>query len=192
MHYLRSIPLLALLGLVLAVLAGCAPGGSAGTTGNAGSAVNSPVSSPTGTATATPPVGRTPSAGPPTAGAVTLVLNQTSYGSNDTIHVTIRNGLKTTIYTADHRTDCMLVQLERQSADTWQAVAPCRLEIVTKIVSLAAGSSTPQLLAPVSTSPGSGGSWPAGTYRIAFGYGAGSQAALTQQTVVYSATFVVR
>ena len=66
------------------------------------------------------------------------------------------------------------------------------MEIVTKIVSLAAGSSTPQLLAPVGTDPSAGGSWPAGTYRIAFGYGVGSQEALTQQTVVYSATFAVR
>ena len=120
------------------------------------------------------------------------MLNQTAFGPSDPIHVTIMNGLQTKIYTADHRSDCTLVQLERQSGDTWQAVAPCRLEIATRIVSLAAGSSTPQVLAPVGTSPSTAGSWPAGTYRIAFGYGAGSQEALAQQTVAYSATFVVQ
>lgn len=181
----------ALVGMAIFVLAACSVPAQPGT-GSAGAAVNSPVRSPTGTATAIPPVGSSPTAEPPTSGAVTLVLNQTSYGPNDTIHITIRNGLKTTILTPDHRTDCMLVELERQSGSTWQAVAPCRLEIVTKIVSLAAGSSTPQLLAPVGTNPSAGGSWPAGTYRIAFGYGVGSQEALTQQTVVYSATFAVR
>jgi len=186
MHYRRRNRFLALLGLALFALAACAPAAGAGSAGSAGTPVNSPVISPTGTATVAPTVGSTP-----TSGGVTLVLSKTSYGTNETIKVTIKNGLKAAIFTPDHRSDCLLVQLQLQNSGTWQTVAPCRLEIVTKIISLAAGSSTPQALAPAGTSQSAGSSWPAGTYRIAFGYGVGSEEALTRQTVAYSATFVV-
>ena len=173
---------LALLVIALFLLSACAPGG-VGTSGSAGTPVNSPMNSPTGTTTA---VGGTP---PP--GAVTLVLNRSSYGPGETIKVTIENGLKSMIISADHHSDCTLVEVQRQSGGAWQTVAPCRLEILTKIVSLAAGSSTPQMLAPAGASQSAGNTWPAGTYRIAFGYGVGSEEALSKQTLLYSATFVV-
>jgi hypothetical protein len=83
------------------------------------------------------------------------------------------------------------VDLQRQNGGTWQTVVSCRLEIVTRIVPLAAGSSTLQVLAPAGASQNAGSGWPAGTYRIAFSYGVGSTGALTTQTLVYSATFVI-
>ena len=136
-------------------------------------------------------MGAPPTAGAPTSGPVTLVLNQSSYGLGDTIKVTIKNGLQSQIFSADHHSDCTPVDLERQSGGTWQTVASCRLEIVTRILPLAAGSSTLQVLAPAGTTQSAGSRWPAGTYRIAFSYGVGSAEALTTQTLVYSATFAI-
>lgn len=177
---------LALMTIALFGLSACAPGGAA-TTGSSGTPVNSPI----GTATGTPPVGATPTAGAPTSGPVTLVLNQSSYGQGDTIKVTIKNEMQSQIFSADHHSDCTLVDLQIQSGGTWKTVAPCRLEILTKIVPLAAGSSTPQMLAPAVTSQSANNSWPAGTYHIAFSYGLSSAEALTTQTLVYSATFAI-
>lgn len=185
MHHLKKLRFLIVLGVAVCVLAACRAPAQTGA-GSAGPAVNSPVSSPTGTVPATPTAGNTP-----TPGAVTLVLNKASYGPGETINVTIENRLITTIFAANHQSDCTLVQLERQNGGIWQAVAPCRLEIVTKIVALAAGSATLQILHPAGTSRSAGSAWPAGTYRIAFEYGVSSEEALIKPTVVYSATFVV-
>jgi hypothetical protein len=185
MDYRRSIRLFALLGMALFALAACnVPAQTgAGTAGTAGS-------TPTGTAAAAPTAGKTPTGGSPTPGAVTLVLDKSSYGPNQPIEVTIKNGLKTMIWAADHQTDCMLVQLQHQENGAWRAVGTCRLEIATRILPLNPGSSTPQVLAP-GTGLNATGPWPAGTYRVAFAYHAGNEEGAGQGQVVYSATFTV-
>lgn len=174
-----------LLGMALFALAACnVPAQTgAGTTGTAGS-------TPTGTATAAPTAGTTPTGGNPTPGAVTLVLNKSSYGSSQPIEVTIKNGLKTMIWAANHQTDCTLVQLQYQENGEWRAVGTCRLEIATRLFSLNPGSSTLQVLAP-GTGLNATGPWPAGTYRVAFTYQVGSEEGAGHQQVVYSATFTV-
>jgi hypothetical protein len=139
------------------------------------------------------------SGGIPAPGTVTLVLSKASYASGDTIEVTIHNGPKTGIVAYDHQSDCTLVQLERLNSGTWQAERLCRFLTPTRIVPLAPGSDTLQVLAPdmswgdvcsggiCLTSP-----WPAGIYRIAFGYQAGSDVRSGHQELVYSAPFAVR
>lgn len=181
MHHRRRIRFLALLGIALLALAACnVPSQTAaGTTGTPGS-------TPTGTATA----GATPTGGSPTPGAVTLVLNKSSYVSSQPIEVTIKNGLKTMIWAADHQTDCTLVQLQHQENGEWRAVGTCRLEIATRIIPLNPGSSTLQVLTP-GTGLNATGPWPAGTYRVAFAYHTGNEEGAGQGQVAYSATFTV-
>lgn len=177
MHYRRRIRFLVLMGMALFALAACRVPAqtAAGTTGT-----------PTGTATA----GATPTGGTPTPGAVTLVLNKSSYASSQPIEVTIKNGLKTSIWATDHQTNCMLVQLQHQENGGWRAVGTCRLEIATHPIPLNPGSSTLQVLAP-GTGLNAVGPWPAGTYRVAFAYQVGNEEGVGHQQVVYSATFAV-
>jgi hypothetical protein len=185
MQHLRSIRLLTLMAIALFALAACRAPAQPGT-----AAAGTPGATPAGTGTAVPTVGTTPTGSPPTAGGVTLALNKSSYLPGDMIEVTIKNELKMTIFAADHRSDCTMVQLERLNNGIWQPMAPCRLEIATRIVPLAPNSSLPQMLTPV-VGKGAPSAWPAGTYRIAFTYGKESGNTPGPQTVVYSATFSV-
>lgn len=187
---------LALMGMAVFALAACRAPAQTGV-GN----TSSPGSEPAGTSTSVPIERSTSTGGIPAPGTVTLVLSKSSYASGDTIEVTIRNGPKTGIVASDHQSDCTLVQLERLNSGTWQSERPCQLDTPTSMVSLAPGSDTLQVLAPeygwTAACPGgiclnTAGPWPAGTYRIAFGYQAGSEVRSAHQELVYSATFAVR
>ncbi|HEY7348985.1 MAG TPA: hypothetical protein VH599_11800 [Ktedonobacterales bacterium] len=178
---LKGFRFLALLALALFALAACRAPAQTGA-GNTG--VTTSEQTGTATATATPE-------GKPAPGAVTLVLNKSSYGPGETIEVTIKNGLKTEIFAADHRTSCTLVQLQRLESGTWHSEGFCKLETATRFVALAPGSSTLQALA-AGKGLNATGPWPAGTYRVAFMYQAGSDEAPASQGLVYSANFVIR
>lgn len=131
--------------------------------------------------------GRGVSSTGPTQGVV-VEAGAPSYTTTDTIAVTVRNQLGSSIIATDHQTSCTIVQLQMQVNGAWQNEGGCALGIATRQVTLAAGSST-----PVSLSPGAGqikaNPWPVGSYRVAFIYRA--SAAATASDTAYSATFTV-
>jgi hypothetical protein len=153
-------------------------------------AAGTPTSGPTETASPVPPTASPSTGGTPTPGAVTLVLNKSSYRPDDTIEVTIKNGLATDIFPLGQHTNCMFIQLEFLDNGVWKDEGSCRLVPPTQPLSLAPGSSTIQILAH-GTGLNSAGPWPAGTYRAALAYQTVGGSAAGQQTLVYSAHFVV-
>lgn len=96
----------------------------------------------------------------------------------------------TAIVPLGQHTNCTFVQLERLDTGVWREEGACQLVPPTRPISLASGSSMLQALAPT-TGLNSSGPWPAGTYRAAVVYQPEGGEASGQQTLVYSATFVV-
>lgn len=112
--------------------------------------------SPSSTATARP------------TGEVTLQIDTVPRHASDTMTFTLNNQTNQVIYSSDHLTECtvVLLQLERQSSGsgTWQAVAPCRREIVTRLPTLAPGKNLTVTLIPP------GDQWVRGLYRVLLSY----------------------
>ncbi len=137
------------------------------------------------------PTPGTPGASPSqlTRGQVRLTMDKAHYAAGDAITATIANGLTTSIWTADHQTSCSVLTVELRQGDQWQAVAPCRLMIATRMVQIAASSQTPVKLLNASTDPQS--AWPAGTYRAKLSYRAGAEYASGADTTLYSALFTI-
>jgi hypothetical protein len=107
---------------------------------------------------------------------VTLALDKSTYAPGSAAIVTIQNGLSSKIAVTDHHTSCSFVQLEQMVAGVWQPVGKCPLMTPTRLVELAAGSSTPQKIFIPS------GSQASGTYRVLLRY---------NETTTISATFTV-
>jgi hypothetical protein len=115
-----------------------------------------------------------------------VATDKSHYGPNETITVTIANGLTTTIITQDHKSNCTTVTLERRTGAAWQPQNPCRLMSATRLIRIGPSSTLQQqLLPPGNTSPG----WAVGTYRVAFSYYVGSVSA--SGTTILSASFTV-
>ena len=125
----------------------------------------------------------------PTQGVV-VEVGAASYATTDTIAVTVRNELSVSILATDHQTSCTIAQLQIEVNGVWQNQGGCAMGVATRQVPLAAGSATAVQLAPgagqISAKP-----WPAGSYRVAFTYVAGSQATAGASQTVYSAPFIV-
>ena len=73
------------------------------------------------------------------------------------------------IHFSDHLTECTVVVLQVQlqspaGSATWQAIAPCRLETPTRLLSLAQGQTLTIALLPP------GGQWTPGLYRALLTY----------------------
>ncbi len=143
----------------------------------------------------TPQVG---ASGQLVAGQVTLTLDKQRYATNDTIVVTIHNGLSQRIWTADHQTNCTIVTAERLQDGQWVAVAHCPLMTRTRMVMLPAGSSTPQQLSgaqgtvpPESQAPVPTESWTPGTYRVTFTYAGSADGTGGPGGVIHSVEFTV-
>jgi hypothetical protein len=120
---------------------------------------------------------------------VALRLAQDHYGVGDSISVVVANGLPSEILTADHQSDCTVVTLELQMGGSWQAIASCRAEIVTRLVPIAAGTTLAQTLHP------NGGvapqaTWQPGTYRIMLSFFT-KGASASQALQVLSSTFTI-
>jgi hypothetical protein len=120
---------------------------------------------------------------------VTLTTDKQRYNAGDAITATIANGLATSIWTADHQTNCTIVTAERQQDGQWQAMAPCRLMIATRMVAIAAGSQTSVKV--LSGSADLHNAWPVGTYRVKFAYRAGADNASGTEAIIYSAEFTI-
>lgn len=117
-------------------------------------------------------------------GKVSVVLGTTSPAAGDIITLTIANGLSTGIAVTDHHTNCTYVQLQKEVSGTWQPIGDCKLMTPTRLVTLPAGSVTPQKIG-IPNGPGT-----AGTYRVMLMYGAAGGSGLGN--VAYSPSFTVR
>lgn len=78
-----------------------------------------------------------------TSGPVTIATDHTTYGPNDTIHVTVVNHLSTAIAAFDTRASCSILALQAQQNGTWQSAnaAPCPLGRIARLVTIPAGGS---------------------------------------------------
>ena len=148
--------------IIVFLLAGC--GHNAGSGGSGGSG-NTP--SPTGM--------------PPTQ-PVTLHPGATSYTPGSSISVTIKNESGQAIYFADHRTNCTVLLVERQVSGAWVPVAPCKLMIMTRILSLSAGAVSNITL--ITTNQ-----WPTGNYHVRLDYSFKQNIGNGGPTPVYSNMF---
>lgn len=126
-----------------------------------------------------------------TSGPVALMVERLRYMSDDTIVASIHNTLATPIFARDGRSDCAVVDLERWVNISWQIQAPCvNMQPTPHIAQIAPNAVLTQQLAP-GLSDSSIGSWPAGTYRIAFAYVSSADQPFGQSTVIYSASFTI-
>ena len=155
---------------------------------NTGGPSNTPNATPNGT---TPSPTTNKPSGTPTPGQVTLTLDKSHYATNETIKVTILNGLSKTIYTTDHQTSCTMLQLQIQVNGNWLPYGRCYSMRPTRIVQLSPGSQTLQLLPPSSNTPkpAASVSWPAGTYRVVFVYNMGPNEGSVRGAVAQSEPF---
>jgi hypothetical protein len=91
-------------------------------------------------------------------GPVTLHASASVYQPGDTIILILNNQSGQTIHFPDHLTECTVVLLQHLANGTWTPVAPCQLEIVTRLHSLNPGQDlVVKLIVPV-------GHWMPGTY----------------------------
>lgn len=136
----------------------------------------------TGAGGSTPPPTGVPTR-PPTR-PVVLEVGAASYSPGSVVSILIKNQGQQPIFFADHRTNCTVLLVERLVGSSWQALAPCRLMIATRVHSLQAGAT---LEVKLSTS----NQWPAGRYHARLDYGIGSQTGLSTPTAVYSSEFLL-
>jgi len=166
--------------LVLLAACGRVSTGAAGDAGNATSATQTTAASATATAGGNAAV----------ANSVTITLDKALYAANDTLTVTITNGLASVITVADHQTNCSIVVLQSQSNGAWQSIRNCRIMTPTRLTHLAAGSVTTVRLVPgggqIATTP-----WAAGTYRVVLMYGSAASATPGSGAEATSHTFTI-
>ena len=120
---------------------------------------------------------------PPTF-PVSLQVGSARYQPGSTISVTIKNQGNQAVYFSDHKTNCTVLLLERQTANTWEPVAPCRLMIVTRIHSLQAGDTLEVKLT-------ASNQWPSGSYHARLDYNSKAGTGNAVPTTIYSSTFLL-
>ncbi|HEY6540271.1 MAG TPA: hypothetical protein VIZ18_05005 [Ktedonobacteraceae bacterium] len=109
----------------------------------------------------------TPTAPAQLTGKVTVQLATIPQQVSDSMVLTINNQTNQQILFSDHLTECTVLLLQVQSpasSGTWQAVAPCKLMIATRLHALEAGKTLSITLTP----PGS--QWIPGLYRALLSY----------------------
>ncbi len=111
----------------------------------------------------------TPTAPAQLTGKVTLQIDTIPQQASASMVLTLNNQTNQEILFSDHLTECtvLLLQVQAQSpasSGSWQAVAPCKLMIVTRLHSLANGKSLTVTLIPP------GGQWTPGQYRALLSY----------------------
>lgn len=129
--------------------------------------------------------GATPSStGKPPTLPVILQVGAASYSRGSSISVTIQNQSEHTISFADHRTNCSVLLLERQTSGSWVPVAPCKLMLATRLHFLPSGETS---VITIITSD----QWPAGYYHARLDYGFQSDSGMHGLTPVYSQQFLL-
>ncbi len=71
---------------------------------------------------------------PPAAGRVSVTTDRDSYDVGDVIVARIKNGNDQSIVTWDHKTNCTIVNLQKQEGNEWVNLAPCLLRSPTLLV----------------------------------------------------------
>lgn len=149
-------------GLVVALLAGCAPQQA------------------------------TPAASLPTAtaGDIALSVDRAHYTVETPIGVTLTNHSGVDYYTFDGRSACSLVQMQQfdTHGDSWVSVNGCNQVSTPRATLIARGASQPITLAPWSTTDPN--AWDAGLYRIAIAYTTDASAT-GQETIAFSPGFAI-
>jgi subtilase family serine protease len=124
---------------------------------------------------------------------VVVSTDQSSYPTDATIQVTVKNSLNAAIYAFDSQASCSVLQLQIQNGSSWQSVpvARCSLGRPTQIISIDADSTYTATI-QASSIPGHEVLFPTGTYRLILNY-ATSQSSLAAGTTtqVISLTFTV-
>ena len=173
--------------ILMVLLIGC--GHNDGSASGNGSGTGGASPTPTGSGNGvTPTTGSGPTSHPtqppaqPPTGAVILQVGAASYPPGSVVHVTIKNQSNQAINFADHQTNCTVLTVQRQVGDSWQKMAPCRLEILTRLHTLNAGAS-------MDVSINTAGPWPAGVYRARLDFRAGSDTVPGGAGTVYSSEF---
>lgn len=99
---------------------------------------------------------------PPAVGGVTITTNQNSYRGDERIVATIKNDTDQSIQTADHRSWCTVLFLQRKVGDMWSNLALCRLLTPTRLITIGPRQSLSVALPPEPALP----QHEAGTYRV--------------------------
>jgi len=110
------------------------------------------------------------------AGQVTIQLAEAPYIKGNVVIAAIANGLEQPIYTADMKTDCSPMTLEKQDdAGNWQAMLNCAMERAPIVVTVEPGQGYLVTLDPNSVHftsgvPAADPGIDVGTYRLMFSY----------------------
>lgn len=129
-----------------------------------------------------------PTASAQLTGKVTLQIDTLPQQASASLVLTLNNQTSHAIMFSDHLSECTVILLQVQpqssaSPGVWQAVAPCREMIATRLHSLAAGQTlTVTLAAP-------GKQWTAGLYQALLTYFSSSPNQKLQ--TVFSPTFQI-
>jgi hypothetical protein len=111
----------------------------------------------------------TPTAPAQLTGKVILQIDTIPQQASASMVLTLNNSTNQEILFSDHLTECsvLLLQVQPQlpaNSGTWQAVAPCKLMIVTRLHSLTSGKTLTITLIPP------GGQWAPGLYHALLSY----------------------
>ena len=147
----------------------------------------------------TPGAMLTPDLGVPVTvqpGEVTIALSTPSYAVGEVVSADIANGLDSTIYTEDEKSDCSIVILEWWDGAEWQPLPGCGLERLPLVVAIGPAQGRTVTLDPFSlhfgvTPAAAQPAFAAGTYRIKFTYrfAIGPEAVEPEET--YSQPFLI-
>lgn len=154
----------------------------------------------------TPRSGPEPASAPPSpglgtpshtiAGKVTITLERPAYTVGQTLGATVANGLAAAIYTADSKSDCSIVTLERRDGTAWQSIEGCRLGRVPLVMPIGSGRARRVSVNPRSVHFGVPANTPdpafgAGRYRVKFSYGIVPGQEVEESKVIYSPEFSI-
>jgi len=124
-------------------------------------------------------------------GQVIVTLTKARFAPEEPLLATIHNGLKTSLWTTDHRSGCSLLSLERLTSGTWNMIGQCTQARPTKVIEIPAGSAPVQYIGyPQEMDLGAG--WAAGTYQMTLTYAVNREdVASSAATRVHSAQFTI-
>lgn len=129
---------------------------------------------------------------------VAVVLAKGSFKEGEAIRAAVANGMPSTIFTEDSKTDCSIVFLERWDGGTWRPVPGCALGRAPIIVAIGSGLGRFVTLNPMSIHlrgdgpPTSKPAIRAGMYRIRFTYRLGRDPEGIEPLTSLSQPFIIR
>jgi hypothetical protein len=129
-------------------------------------------------------------------GKLTVTLNASSYSSGVALTATIANGTDRTVYTADMKSDCSIMIVERQDGGSWQPLPGCNERRAPATIAVGPRLGRTATINPLSANFGvaPGSSTPAfsaGIYRIKFTYRLELEPEGEEPNEVYSNSFEI-